>query len=121
MAHIYAESSEFVQRNIEKLLKQGVTGPEGYALAHTEEAEEEACMRTCMLANQINCPLYLAHVSCLATLDIIRTCRNKKGHVVFGEITPAALSRNGQDYWNQDWMKAAAIVTCPPIRQDPIG
>ena len=99
-----------------KLLKQGITGPEGYILSHGEEAEEEATLRACTLANQMNCPLYLSHVSTTSTVDIITTKR-KKGHVVYAEITPAALAGDGEAYWDKNWKIAAAYVTSPPVRK----
>ena len=35
------------------MLAAGVTGPEGHAQAHTEEAETEAVMRAAVIANQV--------------------------------------------------------------------
>jgi hypothetical protein len=32
---------------------RGVVGPEGFPLAHTEEAEEEATRRACTFAHQV--------------------------------------------------------------------
>ena len=117
LAQVHAESSEFVKRNIKKILDQGLKGPEGYPLAHSEEAEEEATLRACTLANQMNCPLYLNHISCSATANIISS-KKTKGHVIYGEITPAALACDGKGYWDEDWKKAAAFITSPPIRKD---
>ena len=119
VAQVIAESSEVVKRNTQKLMSQDIAikGPEGYILAHTEEAEEEATLRACTLAHQINCPLYLAFISCPETARIIST-RKEKGHVVFGEITPAALACNDVDYFEKDWKTAASLVTSPPIRKE---
>lgn len=117
IAQVHAESAEFVKRNAKKLLNQGLTGPEGYALAHAEEAEEEATLRASALANQLNCPLYLSHVSTSATTEIVCNKRNK-GHVVCGEVHPTALALDGRGYWDQDWKKAATLVTSPPIRKE---
>jgi dihydropyrimidinase len=117
VAQVHAQSVELVQRNIQALRDKGVDGPEGFALAHSEEAEEEATSRAATLANQMNCPLYLTHVSCPATIDIISK-KKAKGNVLYGEVTPAALACDGHDYWDQDWKKAAALVASPPIRKD---
>ena len=72
VAQVDAENAELVKRNEKKLINQGITGPEGYALSHTEEAEEEATLRACTIAHHMNCPLYLTHVSSIGTLDIIK-------------------------------------------------
>lgn len=117
LANVQAVSGELVKRNIDKLKANGVTGPEGHPLAYSEEAEEEATMRSCTLANQMNCPLYLSTVSCSTATDIIRS-KKSKGHVVYSEVTPAALACNGTAYWNADWQKAAALVALPPVRND---
>ena len=100
-----------------RLLKQNIHGPEGFILSHTEEAEEEATLRACILANQMNCPLYLSNISSTSTVDIISSKR-KKGHVVYAEVTPAALAGDGEAYWDKDWKKAAANVASPPVRKE---
>jgi dihydropyrimidinase len=106
-----------VKRNERNLLNQGIVGPEGYIMSHTEEAEEEATLRACTLANQMNCPLYLSHISSTSTVEIV-SAKKKKGHVVYAEVSPAALAGDGEAYWDKDWKKAAASVTSPPIRKE---
>lgn len=117
LAQVHAESPECVKRNERNLLKQGIVGPEGYIMSHTEEAEEEATLRACTLANQMNCPLYLSHISSTSTVEIV-SAKKKKGHVVYAEVSPAALAGDGEAYWDKDWKKAAASVTSPPIRKE---
>ena len=48
------ENEEVVQEGERKMLAAGVTGPEGHAQAHIEEAESEAVMRAAVIANQVN-------------------------------------------------------------------
>lgn len=117
VAQVQAISAEFVERNVKKLIEAGITGPEGYILAHSEESEEEATLRAATLANQINCPLYLDHVSMDSTADIVSNKR-KKGSILYSEVTPAALACDGQGYWAKDWKTAASYITSPPIRKD---
>ena len=47
------ENEEVVQEGEKKMLAAGVTGPEGHAQAHIEEAETEAVMRAAVIANQV--------------------------------------------------------------------
>ena len=53
LAQVHAESGDIVERNASQLLGMGVTGPEGFYMAHSEAAEEEATMRATALASQV--------------------------------------------------------------------
>jgi dihydroorotase-like cyclic amidohydrolase len=98
------------------MLANGVTGPEGYAMAHTAEAEEEAVMRASTLANQVNCPLYLSSITSDSSADIVKV-KKSRGNVLYADVTPAALACDGEEYWNSCWNHAASFVTCPPLRK----
>lgn len=43
-----------LSQNENKLMKSGITGPEGHELAHPEEVEAEAVFRACVFANQVS-------------------------------------------------------------------
>ncbi len=116
LAQVRAESAELVAREEKALLARGITGPEGFAMAHSEMAEEEATMRAVTLANQTSCPLYVSPVMSSSAAEVIRRKR-AKGIVVFGETTPAALACDGAEYWNSCWRHAAGFVCSPPIRK----
>jgi len=62
-------------------------------MAHPEEAEAEAVMRACVLANQVGCPLYLPSLS-----------------------SSTSLACYGSNYWNKCWRHAAGFVCNPPLR-----
>ena len=116
LAQVHAESGDIVERNAQHLLQMGVTGPEGFYMAHSEAAEEEATMRATALASQVVCPLYITGMSSAAAAEIVRA-KKSRGNVIYGETTAAALGCDGEAYFNTCWRHAAAFVTRPPIRK----
>jgi len=116
MAQVHAESGDLVKRNTKRLLDKGVTGPEGLAMSHTEAAEEEAVMRVTTLAGQVGCPIQVNHCMSGGAADLIKY-KKSRGNVVFGEVTPAALACDGEEYWNQCWRHAAGFTCSPPLKR----
>jgi len=110
------ENDEVVGEGERRMLEAGVTGPEGHAQAHTEEAETEAVMRASVLASQVGCPALLTSLTGSASLDIVKG-RVRKGAVVAGELTVAGLACDGAQYYDQSWLRAASLLCSPPVRE----
>ncbi len=53
LAQVLAENQTLVERSTKDVLAQGVKGPEGFAYAHTESAEETATMSAAVMADQV--------------------------------------------------------------------
>ena len=82
-----------LQESENKIIAAGVDGPEGHAMSHPEEAQTEAVMRGCVLANAAECPLYITSVMSGAAADIVRR-RKEKGYMVVGEVCKFSFVKN---------------------------
>ena len=96
---------------------RGIRGPEAILMARPEEIEEEAVKRVCTLARHSNVPIIIDQPTSLSALEVIRS-QKEKGQVVVGQASAISMVKNGSEYYNENWSKAAALVTSPPLRDD---
>uniref|UniRef100_A0A1A9UX59 dihydropyrimidinase n=1 Tax=Glossina austeni TaxID=7395 RepID=A0A1A9UX59_GLOAU len=114
IAQIHAENGDVIAKNVSKLLAANITGPEGHELSRPEEVEAEAVNRACILAHQMDCPLYVVHVMSKSAGDEIARARaryTKRG--IYGETLAAALGTDGTHYGHTCFQHAAAHMKSP--------
>lgn len=112
---VHAENGELVFQLQQELLAQGITGPEGHPLSRPPAVEGEAANRAIRIAQVMNVPIYIVHVSCKESLDSITRARNE-GQRVFGECLAGHLVIDDSVYRHPDFEFAAAHVMSPPFR-----
>lgn len=111
IAQVHAENGSIIQKNVERLLASGITGPEGHEMSRPEEVEAEAVNRACVIAHQVKAPLYVTHISTTQSVEILAEKRSD-GQAVFGEVLASALGLVGDN-------RSVALITCPPVRSNP--
>lgn len=112
---VHAENGELVFQLQQEILSQGITGPEGHPLSRPPAVEGEAANRAIRIAEVMNVPIYIVHVSCKDSLDAITKARNE-GQRVYGECLAGHLVVDDSVYRSKDAEFAAAHVMSPPFR-----
>ena len=112
---VHAENGELVFSLQQKLLKQGITGPEAHPLSRPPVVEAEAVNRAIAIADVLNTPIYIVHVSCAESLAAITRARSS-GQRVYGEVLAGHLTIDDSVYRNPDFEFAAGHVMSPPFR-----
>ena len=115
MPTVHAENGEMVYQLQQDLLVQGVTGPEGHPQSRPPVVEAEAANRAIAVADIMNVPLYVVHVSCQETAETIARAR-ARGQRVYGEVLAGHLTVDDSVYASDDKRFAAAHIMSPPFR-----
>ena len=118
MPTVHAENGELVYLLQQEMLKLGKTGPEAHPLSRPPVVEGEAAQRAIAIANVLNTPLYIVHVSCIESLEAITRARSH-GQRVYGEVLAGHLVIDDSVYQHPDFAQAAGHVMSPPFRDKP--
>ncbi len=115
MPTVHAENGELVFQLQKQMIEQGISGPEGHPLSRPPAVESEAAQRAIAIADVLQVPLYVVHVSCAESAEAIARAR-ARGQRVFGEVLAGHLLVDESAYRNPDFTAAAAHVMSPPFR-----
>jgi dihydropyrimidinase len=116
MPTVHAENGELVFQLQKQIMEQGISGPEGHPLSRPPAVEAEAAQRAIAIADVLQVPLYVVHVSCAESAEAIARAR-ARGQRVFGEVLAGHLLIDESVYRNPDFAMAAAHVMSPPFRE----
>lgn len=115
MPTVHAENGELVFGLQRDLLARGITGPEGHPQSRPSMVEGEAAHRAITIAEAVNSPIYVVHVSCKEAADAIARAR-ARGVRAYGEVLSQHLLIDESVYHNPDYAFAAAHIMSPPFR-----
>jgi len=115
MPTVHAENGELVYLLQQEVASRGITGPEGHPLSRPPTVEGEAANRAIAIAEVLNVPIYVVHVSCIESAEAIARAR-ARGQRVYGEVLAGHLTIDDSVYRHPDFSVAAAHVMSPPFR-----
>ena len=115
MPTVHAENGELVYLLQADMKTKGIFGPEGHPLSRPPAVEAEAAQRAIAIANVLNVPIYVVHVSCAESAEAIARAR-AAGQRVYGEVLAGHLTVDDSVYRNPDFAYAAGHVMSPPFR-----
>lgn len=113
----HCENGDIIEHNSNRLIGQGLTGPEAHLMSRPECIEAEATHRVSVLSEQVGCPVMVAHVNSKSAAKVIVDERSQNSSL-FGETLGASIGTDGTHYFNKCWRHAAAHVMSPPLRAD---
>ncbi|WP_213768543.1 dihydropyrimidinase [Caballeronia sp. dw_19] len=115
MAMIHAENTECIAWLTESLLDFGLTAPRYHAASRPMLVEREATHRAISLAELVDVPMLLVHVSGREAVEQIQWAR-ARGLKVLSETCPQYLLLTAEDLGIDDSYEGAKCVCSPPPR-----
>lgn len=114
MVVVHAENHGMIHWLVDKLLKKGYTAPKYHAVSHVRLAETEAVSRAIQMAEMLDQPLTLFHISTEGAMNALRAAQTK-GQKVFGETCPQYLFLSADDL-DKPGVEGAMWCCSPPPR-----
>lgn len=114
MVMVHAENNDMIAWMAESLIRAGLTAPKYHAVARPMLVEREATHRTIALAELVDVPVLIVHVSGAEAIEQIRWARSK-GLKVFAETCPQYLFLTEDDL-DKPGLEGAKHMCSPPPR-----
>lgn len=114
MVMVHAENHDVIRWIARRLLDKGLTAPKFHGVAHDAIAEIEASSRAIQLANLLDVPILLVHISGPEAIEVIRSAR-QLGSKVHAETCPQYLFLTAEDM-DQEGLEGAKFCCSPPVR-----
>jgi dihydropyrimidinase len=111
---VHTENHHIIEYLKARFLAAGKTAPRYHPLSRPPLAEAEAANRVLALAAIVGCPLYIVHLTCRETLDVVERAR-AAGQGVYAEVCTQHLLLSQDDY-ERPGFEGAKYVLSPPLR-----
>lgn len=115
LAMVHAENADCIEWLTRRLEAAGQVAPRFHGLARPMLVEREATHRAMSLAELVDVPILIVHVSGREAVDQIRWARSR-GLKVFAETCPQYLFLTAEDLGVDDSYQGARCVCSPPPR-----
>ncbi len=114
MVMVHAENNDMITWMAERLIQAGLTAPKFHATSRPMLVEREATHRTIALAELVDVPVLVVHVSGVEAIEQIRWAQSR-GLKVYGETCPQYLFLTADDM-DQPGLEGAKHMCSPPPR-----
>lgn len=111
---IHAENDHCINWLTKKLKSEGKVAPKYFLDAHSDIVEREATHRAISLAEIVDTPVLIVHVSSAQTIEQIKWAR-ERGINIYAETCPQYLFLSEHDFDKPGW-EAAKFICAPPPR-----
>ncbi|MEN9773364.1 MAG: dihydropyrimidinase [Pseudomonadota bacterium] len=112
---VHAENHGIISWLSGRLVGQGHVLPRYHAICHTRSSEAEAINRVIALAEVVDTPILIVHVSTIEGVDAIRRAQ-ARGVKVYGETCPQYLFLTAKDI--DRGLEGAMFCCSPPPRDE---
>lgn len=113
---VHAENDHCIQWLTAELERAGDTAPSAFTKAHGPVVEREATHRAISLAEIVETPVYIVHVSAAGAMEQIAWAQ-RKGLPVHAETCPQYLFLSHADFERAGW-DATKCLCSPPPREE---
>lgn len=114
MVVVHAENHGMIHWLADKLLQKGYRSPKYHAVSHVRLAETEAVSRAIQMAEMLDQPLTIFHVSTEGSMKVIRAAQDR-GLRIYGETCPQYLFLTAADL-DKPGVDGAMWCCSPPPR-----
>ena len=113
---VHCENSGVINALIEEKRAAGAMGVASHPETRPDYLEAEAVGRLLRIAQAVDIPVVIVHLTNAATLAEVTAAR-RRGQKVYVETCPQYLVLDDSVYYNEDYSRAARYVCAPPIRK----